>query len=209
MSLSQNDAWWHSHGWGCKPLQTASNIYMRYKLCCESSHAVHMHMGAPLYIITTTKLAKMLVIMGQMLSQNDAWCHGWCCKPLQTVSNFHIRSNLSVCASSHAVHMHLGAPIHCCYISKVGPEFEICGSVIRFSQNNAWCHSHGWGCKPLQTAFNIHIQYSVSVWASSHAVHMHMGAPLHFYSSKVGPEFEICGSLIWFSRNDAWYHSLG
>ncbi len=61
---------------------------------------------------------------------------------------------------------------------------------------------HCWGCRPPLTALRIHIGCLKSVWATSFAVNMHMGAPsLHCYTGKVGPDFGKLGSM-WLLWND-------
>jgi hypothetical protein len=61
----------------------------------------------------------------------------------------------------------------------------------------AWWHC--WGCRPPLTTFHIHTGFMESVQATSYAVDMHMGAPLHCYTWQSWPRFWLFGSawLLW------------
>jgi hypothetical protein len=65
------------HGWGCKPLQTASVIHIWHLLSVwASSNAVHMHMHPPppyTAILTASKLAQILIIRISFV--RSKWCH--------------------------------------------------------------------------------------------------------------------------------------
>jgi hypothetical protein len=62
----------------------------------------------------------------------------------------------------------------------------------------AWWHS----------ASHIHIWFMKSVWAPSYAVDRHMGAPLHCYTGKVGPDFGNLGQCGYYEMM-AWWHCWG
>ncbi len=113
----------------------------------------------------------------------------WGYRPSLTASYIHIGYMKRVWAPSYAVDRHMGAPSHY-YTGKVGPDFGNLGQCGYYEMMACWCC---WGCSPPLFASHIHIRYTKSVWAPSYAVDRHMGAPLHCYTGKDGPDFGNLG----------------
>ncbi len=96
----------------------------------------------------------------------------------------------------------MGAPLHW-YLCRQGPKFGKLG--YDWARVMLWCH--GQGCKSPLTASYIHIRCIQSVLAPSYAVDGHMGAPLHWYLCRWGPNF----GKLWYDWAQVmlWCHAWG
>ncbi len=150
------------HGWGYKPPLSVSNIHIGCKQSgWAHSYTVNEHIGTP-YTVICAGEGKYLEIFGNAKAK---WHHGWCCKPL-TASHIHVGCMQSVWAPSYAVDGHMGAPLHCYTCAVGGWNLE----KMWYDWAQVILQCHGRSCKPLLSAFHIHIGCIQSVWAISHAV---------------------------------------
>ena len=183
-------------------LQTDSNIHTLYlRSLFAPSLPVDMHMSAPLYIITPTKLTKMLIMCNFGSVVESKWCHDVMvdivnqCRLLPTfildvIQVFGHLPMLSICTWGH--------PYTVTAAKLAQRSLEICESVMWLSQNDAWCHSHGWGCKPLKTASNIHIRHLQSTHLPVLSICKH---PYIITPTDLAKMLVILGQLL--SPNDA------
>ncbi len=105
---------------------------------CFSTFQVHP------YTITLQRLCWFLAILGDRPVEMMPWCHGLCCRPLQSDSGIHIGHTWNVSAPFNVECRHISAPLHS-YTDEAGIDLELLSDSG--NKMKPWCH--GWGCRPL------------------------------------------------------------
>jgi hypothetical protein len=156
-------AWWHF--WGCRPLLTASHNFIG---CIEyfwaPLYAVDMHIGGPLHCYTWgghpdngnlgsawLQLNDGMMTLLRLLSATDCFPHSYMMYE-KCLSTF-------ICCG-----LACGFTLSLLQLAKLAQILVIWGQYG--SEMMACCHC--WDCKPLLTAFHIHI----GIWKVFEHLHM-------------------------------------